>query len=611
MLHSADIVCISTIDWDFIWQGHQEIMSAFAGQGNRVLFIENTGVRAPKFQDLPRLHHRFLNWRKGTKGFREVRPNVFVYSPVILPFPYSRVARWINRRLLLRALRRWMSAIGMRRPVIWTFLPTPLALDLIHALDPSLTVYYCIDDLASSSPGARKIAVSETRLFREADLVFVTSEKLRRRASQFAKRVHLFPFGVDFETFERVRLADDQLPEDLRHTPKPVVGYVGGIHRWFDQDLLHAVAERLPAVQFVLVGPAQTDVSVLAGLPNLRFVKAQPHTEVPRYVKGFDIGIISYRLTEYTAHVYPTKLNEYLAMGIPVVATDLPEIRRFNDEHGQIVRVAKNAEEFAAAIEQLLQNHPPRAVEARLEVARKNSWRSRIERMSALMEERLDAQDPHRWERSLRRLYRLAQQRLVGLSGLAIALYLLVFQSPALWWIAQPLRLSQPPRPVDAIVVLGGGVGESGKAGGGYQERVKQAVDLYQQGQAPRIIFCSGFTWSLQEAEVMKDLALAEGISGSAIELQKTAKNTHEAVLFVTQMLRAEQLGSILLVSSPYHMRRALWTWHKSAPDIRIIPAPVDRSQFYAHKRGASLEQIRGIAHEYAAIAAYWWWGWI
>ena len=107
-----DVLCVSSIDWDFIWQGHQEIMSRMAAKGHRVLFVENTGVRAPKVRDLPRVRQRIRNWWRGTKGFPRERPNLFVYSPLLLPLPYSRLARWINRSLLSRALRRWMEAVG-------------------------------------------------------------------------------------------------------------------------------------------------------------------------------------------------------------------------------------------------------------------------------------------------------------------------------------------------------------------------------------------------------------------------------------------------------------------------------------------------------------------
>ncbi|MFP5379539.1 MAG: hypothetical protein ACLGHP_07290, partial [Vicinamibacteria bacterium] len=157
-MRRPDIVCISSIDWDFIWQGHQEIMSRLAAEGHRVLFVENTGVRPPRLSDLPRLRHRLANWRKGTKGFREERPNLFVQSPLVLPLPYSRVARWVNRHVMVRSLNRWMRAIGFSRPIVWTFLPTPLVREVIADLEPALTIYYCIDDLASSSPEARRIA---------------------------------------------------------------------------------------------------------------------------------------------------------------------------------------------------------------------------------------------------------------------------------------------------------------------------------------------------------------------------------------------------------------------------------------------------------------------
>ena len=74
----VDVLCISSIDWDFIWQGHQEIMATLAAQGHRVLFLENTGVRAPKVRDLPRLRQRIRNWWRGTKGFREEQANLYV-----------------------------------------------------------------------------------------------------------------------------------------------------------------------------------------------------------------------------------------------------------------------------------------------------------------------------------------------------------------------------------------------------------------------------------------------------------------------------------------------------------------------------------------------------
>ena len=164
MLKDQAIFCISSIDWDFVWQWHQEIMTTLASQGNKVLFMENTGVRAAQIRDLPRLAHRIRNWWRGTKGFRQEQENLVVYSPVIFPFPYARVARWVNRALLLRALRRWMRATGFGQPLVWSFLPTPLASDLVDHLDPKLVVYSCLADFEELNSHAGKVTKSEQRL---------------------------------------------------------------------------------------------------------------------------------------------------------------------------------------------------------------------------------------------------------------------------------------------------------------------------------------------------------------------------------------------------------------------------------------------------------------
>jgi uncharacterized SAM-binding protein YcdF (DUF218 family)/glycosyltransferase involved in cell wall biosynthesis len=608
-----DIICVSSIDWDFIWQGHQEIMSRLAAGGHRVLFVENTGVRSPQMGDLPRVRRRIQNWWRSTKGFRQERPNLFVYSPLVLPWPYLRPSRWINRFVMLRAIRRWMRATGFFQPIAWTFLPTPLALDLLAGLDPQLTIYYCIDEFASSSPGAKRIVSSEERLFKEADLVFVTSERLRERAARLSEHVHVFPFGVSLERFDAVRRGNEAVPDDLRTMKRPIIGYVGGLHQWVDQDLLAGVAAGMPDATFALVGPEQTDVSRLRLCPNIQLLGMRQHQELPRYVKGFDVGIVPYRLTEYTANVYPTKLNEYLAMGIPVVATDLPEIRRFNQTHGAIVEVAGDPQSFCGAIRAALNDSSAPEVARRIAVAQENSWGSRIAAMQTLIDEALErrAKTRMRWEETLRRVYRRTRSRAALVIVALVAAYVLIFETNALWWVAEPLKFNAPPEKADAIVVFAGGVGESGKAGGGAQERLKQAVDLYKTGYAQYLILSSGYVYSFHEAEAMRALAVDQGIPAGSIVLETHSTNTYQNVQFVNEILKDHHWRRILLVSSPYHMRRALMVWWKQAPEVHVVPTPVPVSQFYDHTRGATLEQVRGILQEYLAIFGYRRRGWL
>ncbi|MGQ0736664.1 MAG: ElyC/SanA/YdcF family protein, partial [Acidobacteriota bacterium] len=584
MLHGRDIVCISSIDWDAHWQIHHQIASSLVAAGNRVLFVENTGVRAPGVRDLSRMRQRVSNWWRSTKGFREVTPGLFVYSPLFLPFPYSIVARWFNRTVMFRGLTRWLTATDFRRPIAWTFLPTPTALDLVAALDSAAVVYYCADDFAATSPGARRVAKSEDAMLRRADLVFVTSERLREKASRVSRHVHAFPAGVDYDMFDAVRQATDNHPPDLAALPRPVAGYVGALHVWLDQDLMAQVAAKLPEATFAFVGPAQVNVERLTNAPNVRLLGPRAHDQVPAYIKGFDVALVPYLRSEFTDSVYPVKLNEYLAMGVPVVATDLPEIRRFNERHGDVLAVARDAAEFAACVKAAMAAPDADLAERRRAVAEQNSWHHRLEEMSALVEAaiRRREHDGRGWEQRLKRLYSRARRRGFEAAAAAVVVYALLFQTPLVWWFAEPLRLDAPPQRADVVAVFAAGVGESGEAGGGHQERVKHAVDLYKAGMAPRMIFSSGYVFAFREAEVMKALAMASGVPEAAIVLEQDASNTREMAERVGAIMAHEGWRTALLVSSPYHMQRAVKTWRRLSPATSVVPAPVPQSQFYA-----------------------------
>ena len=199
--------------------------------------------------------------------------------------------------------------------------------------------------------------------------------------------------------------------------------------------------------------------------------------------------------------------------------------------------------------------------------------------------------------------------RLVGLVGITVFLVAAFTPLPSVVdrWVSPASQLER----ADAIVVLGGGVGESGQAGQGHEERVRRAIDLYRAGWAPRLIMSSGFVRIFREAEVMRALAVADGVPSGAIDLEETARSTHDNVRFVDAILQRRQASTVLLVSSPYHMRRVLAVFRRQTPGVRVIPVPVSSSSFYAHRWGASPRQIRGIVHEYAAFLYYWWKGWL
>lgn len=622
MIKNQDIICISSIDWEFVWQGHQEIMSTFAKHGNRVLFIENTGVRMPTLKDIPRLRKRIINWRKGIKGFREVMDNLFIYSPIVFPFPYSKVFRWINKFILLGPLVRWMKVMGFRDPIIWTFLPTGIALDITNNIEKKILVYYCIADFAELVGNPRKINKTESELIKRSDLIFAQGTALKEKCLRLNNNVHIFPFGVKIEAFEDFRYSVDKVPCDIKGIKKPIIGYIGGIHRHIDFGLIRFIAENHPDWSIVLIGPQQANVSEIANLDNVFLLGKKDFSVLPDYICQFDVGIVPYIMNGYTTTVFPTKLNEYHAMGKPVVSTELPEVANFNAQNNNLVLVAQTHKEFANCILKALNNTDRELISRRKVSARENSWIVRIGQMSDLLEKTVEEKShrQYNWKESFMKFYNVSRRRTSRFAFIALSAYLLLFYTPLVWFAAEPLKISQAPQTADCIVVLAGGVGESGKAEQGYEERVQYAVELYKRGYAGHLIFSSGYTYLFQEPFIMKVLAVSLGVPEEAIILEEKARNTYENVKLARQIVIDNGWGKILLVSSPYHMRRLSLVADKVADDIEIIYTPIPQSRFYSRNIGLkgrhrgkqiNLQQIRGLLHEYLGIVYYWWKGYI
>lgn len=394
MLRDVDILCIANIDWDFNRQVSQEVASAFAAAGHRVLFVENTGVRRPALKDLSRLRARVHNWWRSRGKGRRRDGGVDVYSPLLLPLPYSRAASSLNARAMLRAIRRWRGA--GRALIVITFLPTPLARRVIAGLSPSLVVYYAIDYLSESSPAAKPLRPHEESLFREADLVFTTSDGLRSFAEALGAQPELLAHGVRFHDFQRARQQQGESPALLSELTGPVIGFVGSIRREIDLELVAETARLAPDLHFVFVGPILTGVGALAALPNVHFIAAVPHADAMRYMVRFDVGILPYVLNAYTAHIMPAKLKEYLAAGLPIVATHLPEICRFAHEHEGTIAFAEDARSFVVALRAALAESRPDDVERRAAVAQQYDWGTQIDTMRSSIEKALRARAARR-----------------------------------------------------------------------------------------------------------------------------------------------------------------------------------------------------------------------
>ena len=177
--------------------------------------------------------------------------------------------------------------------------------------------------------------------------------------------------------------------------------------------------------------------------------------------------------------------------------------------------------------------------------------------------------------------------------------------------MARPLKISQLPRPADVIVTFAGGVGESGQAGEGYRERVANSVNMYKKNLAKKMIFSSGYTYVMKEAEVMKALAIYLGVLSKDIILEEKASSAYQNVKFTSDIMKKHGWNSALVVSSPFNMRRVAMVYNKIAPEIQVCLTPVPTSGFYGNEKKVKWKHIKAIGHEYIAIIYYWLKGYI
>jgi glycosyltransferase involved in cell wall biosynthesis len=256
----------------------------------------------------------------------------------------------------------------------------------MSVLQPDLTVYYCADRLVETSPQAGKLRKSEPLLLAEAGLVLTTSHGLQKTAVSIARRVEFLQCGVRSAEFARARHSG---ADPFAGMAGPIIGFTGTLRNEIDVTLLTEVVALARDLNFVFVGPVAVSIARLAAHKNVRFLGAVQHADVVRYTGGFDVGMLPYLLTGYTADVMPVKLKEYLAAGLPVVSTHLPEVCRFADQHPGLIAFASDAATFVRALRQAAADKEPESVERRMEIARHYDWSEQMSQMSAWMESAL------------------------------------------------------------------------------------------------------------------------------------------------------------------------------------------------------------------------------
>jgi glycosyltransferase involved in cell wall biosynthesis len=373
-LRGRDIVCVGFADWDTeLWTNQHHLMSRLARE-NRVLFIESLGLRQPQLarRDLTRIVRRL---RRGVAPPR-ARDGLNVLSPLVLPLHRFAAARALNRRLLPWLVHRAARRLGMKTPILWAYVPQ--AEVLIETLDPSLIVYHCVDDIASQ-PGidSASFRAAEERFAGRADLVLASAPSLAKRMRTLSEHV------LDARALEPGAMDPDV--EQLAH---PRIAFTGAIvASKLDIPLIVALARARPRWSFALVGPVGlgdpgTDASPLDDEPNIHLLGHRSYAELPNVLRAADAGLIPYAINELTKSIFPMKVYEYLAAGLPVVATPLPALAGVS-----AIATGADATAIAGLLDEALAHDTPELRLKRSRAAASHSWDQRLAEIAAAIED--------------------------------------------------------------------------------------------------------------------------------------------------------------------------------------------------------------------------------
>jgi glycosyltransferase involved in cell wall biosynthesis len=348
MLRGQDIVCFSN-DWDGDPLSKKHLMVRLARE-NRVLWVNSIGCRNPRAstRDLKRIAKKLGDFARGV---RRVAPNLWVYGPLALPFHGDPRARWINERWLKASLRFACGLLRFRNPIVWSFVPSTA--DAAIGLRRRLLVYHCVDEFSEfTGTDARAIAEMESKLLSKADLVFVSAGSLLETKRRQNPHTFLVTHGVDVAHFRKALDPKTPIPADLPRDERPLVGFFGLVEDWVDLELVREIAAARPHWSIALIGEVATDTAPLRGLENVKLLGRRGYDQLPGYCRGFDVAILPFRINKLTVAANPLKLREYLAAGLPVVATAIPEAQRLSPP----IRVAAESRDFLAHLDAVIES---------------------------------------------------------------------------------------------------------------------------------------------------------------------------------------------------------------------------------------------------------------
>lgn len=403
--HSTPLVIVifSSQLWDDLnWTNKQHLATHLASAGHKVIYVNPSLFNIIARYNLAR---RWRSYLTGKSSFPHAvvpdRKNLWVYQPVIFPFRkksliwnfnLNLIKSWIAPRLM--RLARKIRGDANSPIVAWVYLPEMVPSIIHQPFD--LFIYDCVDDVwefplyKSDAEAKRLLEIGEKILLQRADVIFATTTPLFQYLYPQNPHTHLVPNVADAPFFAQAQNPNLEVPKDLENIPHPRIGFIGAVAEYkLDLSLIREVANRQPQWHWVLVGPItekDNSKSSLSNIANIHLLGHRLYGQLPAYIKGFDVCVIPYKMNKYITSCFPIKFFEYLASGKPTITTPIPALM----EYRQLVPLARDASSFIRETKKLLRGDDPKARQARIALAFKNTWEKRMNNMLEIIYERLE-----------------------------------------------------------------------------------------------------------------------------------------------------------------------------------------------------------------------------
>lgn len=392
MLQGKDIICIAMPNWEGDYmKASVQMMSEFA-LTNRVLYVDYeytytdvlrtiVGKAEAPLKRLFGLANRLrkLEASNGAEVYVLTPPVVVPTNWIKSSDSYYRITA-VQARKVSRSIHRAIRHLKMKDPIVINAFNPQFGLPMVGDFGEKHLVYYCYDEISAASWCKEHGVEAEKRFIKECDLVVTTSVGLQQAKSKLHSNVQLVPNGVDYALFHQAFVPLNQ-KKNLPFT----IGYVGTVDDRLDLELLNQAIESLPNATFIFVGRVTDQRAELAlkKHANVQLLGPRKPTDLPEIMKSFSVGLIPFVSNAFTKHIYPLKVNEYLAAGLPVVSTHFAPLEEFEE----IIQITNDPDTFVKHLK-FWQTHDSEDLQmARAAHARNNTWTHRAHQFAQAIEE--------------------------------------------------------------------------------------------------------------------------------------------------------------------------------------------------------------------------------